>query len=229
MPGIDLPGSHVMDWLAEWSRETRRRQSGLLLLTAHRAKGLEFDHVAVLDGHWRESSQCADAHESRRLFYVAMTRARQTLVLAQAGRPHAFYRELTSVPSVLKRQVGALDLAGELGRRYITPSMEMINLGFSGCYAGSHRVHQDIASLEPGDALGLKHDGQRWVLTDTQGHVVGRMARAFAPPEGMACVQARVVAIQTRSLSQTAEEFQPSMKTSQWEVVVPELVFSGEG
>lgn len=226
MPGIDLPGSHVMDWLAEWSRETRRRQSGLLLLTAHRAKGLEFDHVAVLDGHWGKSSQRADAHESRRLFYVAMTRARQTLVLAQVGGPHAFCDELASVPNVLKRQSGALDLVGELGVRYITPSMREIDLGFSGRYPGSHRVHQDIASLEPGDALGLNHDGQRWVLVDIQGHVVGRMARAFTPPEGMVFMQARVVAIQIRSLSQVAEEFQPSMRTRQWEMVVPELVFS---
>ena len=227
--GIDLPGSHVIEWLAEWSRQTRRRQSGLLLLTAHRAKGLEFDHVAVLDGHWRESSWRADAHESRRLFYVAMTRARQTLVLAQAGGPHAFYRELASVPSVLKRQAGVPSLASELGRRYITPSMREIDLGFAGRYLGSHRVHRDIACLEPGDALGLRHDGQRWVLTDTQGHVVGRMARAFAPPEGMTFMQARVVAIQVRSLFQVAEEFQPSMRTSSWEVVVPELVFLGGG
>lgn len=226
MPGIDLPLSHVIDWLAEWSRETRRRQSGLLLLTAHRAKGMEFDHVAVLDGHWGTGDWHADAHESRRLFYVAMTRARQTLVLAQAGGPHAFYRELTSVPSVLKRQSGLLHLTGELGRRYITPPMREIDLGFAGRYAGGHRVHEDIASLQPGDWLDLRHDGQRWTVTDTQGHVVGRMARAFTPPEGMACVQARVMVIQVRSIVQAAEEFQRSMRASQWEVVVPELVFS---
>ena len=37
-----------IEWLAEWGRDLRRRQRGLLLLTAHRAKGLEFDHVVVL-------------------------------------------------------------------------------------------------------------------------------------------------------------------------------------
>ena len=36
-------------------REVRRRQRGLLLLTAHSAKGLEFDHVVVLDGGWRSA------------------------------------------------------------------------------------------------------------------------------------------------------------------------------
>ena len=48
----ELPVAHFRDWLAEWGREARRRQTGLLLLTAHRAKGLEFDHVVVLDGDW---------------------------------------------------------------------------------------------------------------------------------------------------------------------------------
>ena len=48
----EVPVQHFKEWLAEWGREIRRRQTGLLLLSAHRAKGLEFRHVAVLDGSW---------------------------------------------------------------------------------------------------------------------------------------------------------------------------------
>ena len=44
------PVDSFVEWLDEWGREVRRRQRGLLLLTAHRAKGLEFRHVVVLDG-----------------------------------------------------------------------------------------------------------------------------------------------------------------------------------
>ena len=68
--------------MAEWGREARRRQTGLLL-TAHRAKGLEFDHVVVLDGDWLRSGANEDADATRRLYYVAMTRARKTLALAR--------------------------------------------------------------------------------------------------------------------------------------------------
>ena len=50
--GTEVSVDHFIEWLAEWGRDARRRQHGLLLLTAHRAKGLEFDHVAVLDGGW---------------------------------------------------------------------------------------------------------------------------------------------------------------------------------
>ena len=57
-------------------REIRRQQRGLLLLTAHRAKGLEFDHVMVLDnGGWNRVGQAEDTDAPRRLYYVAMTRA----------------------------------------------------------------------------------------------------------------------------------------------------------
>ena len=50
-----------------------------MLLTAHRAKGLEFDHVAVLDGGWERVGRNEDKDAVRRLYYVAMTRYRKTL------------------------------------------------------------------------------------------------------------------------------------------------------
>ncbi len=43
--GAEVPVDHFVEWLAEWGRDVRRRQRGLLLLTAHRAKGLEFARI----------------------------------------------------------------------------------------------------------------------------------------------------------------------------------------
>ena len=76
-----LPIAYVRNWLAEWSREVRRRQQGLLLTSAHKAKGLEFDHVVILDGRWRATGDGEDAETPRRLYYVSMTRARRMLTL----------------------------------------------------------------------------------------------------------------------------------------------------
>ena len=73
-----IPAASARDWIAEWARENRRRQHALLLTTAHGAKGLEFDHVVILDGNWN-SRNPNEAEEQRRLYYVAMTRARHTL------------------------------------------------------------------------------------------------------------------------------------------------------
>ena len=99
----ELPTAAFREWLAEWARDNRRRQKGLLLTSAHRAKGLEFDHVAVLDGNWRTADRGEDADASRRLFYVAMTRAKGTLTLAKTGDSNPFLRDLTGHPSVLVR------------------------------------------------------------------------------------------------------------------------------
>ena len=40
--GDAMPARYFLEWLAEWSQEIRRRQQGLLLLTAHRATHLRF-------------------------------------------------------------------------------------------------------------------------------------------------------------------------------------------
>ena len=85
--GGEAPVDHVIEWLAEWGREIRRRQQRLLLVTAHGAKGLEFDHVAVLDGGWECAGRGEDPDAPLRLYYVAITRARQTLALARFDGP----------------------------------------------------------------------------------------------------------------------------------------------
>lgn len=45
----------LIEWLAEWGRDLRRKQTGLLLLTAHRAKGL------LTDGLPASEAACAEA------------------------------------------------------------------------------------------------------------------------------------------------------------------------
>jgi len=83
------PVPDLVQWFGEWARDVRGEQRGLLLMTAHRAKGLEFDHVAILNGGWDRPSRGEDADAPRRLFYVAMTRAQSTLTVLTDG-PHAF-------------------------------------------------------------------------------------------------------------------------------------------
>jgi len=79
--GRSLPAADVIEWFAEWAREAWGAQRGLKLLTAHRAKGLEFDDVVILDGGWERPSRNEDQDAPRRLFYVAMTRARRNLIV----------------------------------------------------------------------------------------------------------------------------------------------------
>lgn len=145
----ELPLEHFLDWLVEWGREARRRQTGLLLLTAHKAKGLEFDHVAVLDGEWgqsrRRSGANEDADATRRLYYVAMTRARKTLMLARFDRGKGLLDGLPESPAIVRRPQSELPTPPpELARRYRRLGWLEIDLDFAAQYPPSHAIHQAL-------------------------------------------------------------------------------------
>ena len=246
--GGEVPIEHVIEWLAEWGRDVRRRQRGLLLVTAHSAKGLEFDHVAVLDGGWNQPGKGEDPDAPRRLYYVAMTRARQTLALvrfggsslaphpnfarepeapAYAGRshplPHAF---ADGGPVLYRSPAGVLPETPELARQYRQPGLDEINLGFAGRHHRQNRVHRAIAALSPGDSLEVRVDEQgRWNLLDGSGTAVGRLAASFKAPAGTPLRSATVHAIVSWSREQSEVNFHNGLKCDDWEVVVPELVF----
>ena len=251
--GAALPTVHFLEWLAEWGREARRRQHGLLLLTAHRAKGLEFDHVVVLDGGWQSGNPEEDADAPRRLLYVAMTRARKTLALmrfeagpafAEAGssleiaEPRAAYRApppnplpagLKSSAAVLRRAPAPMPPASpELESRYRWLAMREVDLGFAGRWPAGHPLHKAIADLAPGDPLTVRQSHgtrKRWDLLDGTGRRVGRLANSFQPPGGMRCHAATVLAILAWGRDLAEPQYLSSIQCDAWEVVLPELTF----
>ena len=226
--GGEVPVDHFIEWLAEWGREIRRRQRGLLLLTAHRAKGLEFDHVAVLDGGWERVGRDEDRDAPRRLYYVAMTRARETLALARFEGTHPFQDTLSKRPSVLRREPAAPSpCSPALRYRYVQPSLGEVDLGFAGRQPLHHSTHRAIDRLSPGDALTTRVvNGGRWELLDLPtGTTVGRLAASFEPPPDTRCRSATVLAIVRWSRETSDPKYRDTLKCETWEVVVPELVF----
>ena len=228
----EAPKDSVIEWLAEWGRDIRRRQHGLLLLTAHRAKGLEFDHVAILDGGWDRVSHDADPDEVRRLYYVAMTRARETLALARMGSNHALQEALRAEISVLVRQPIELPPPlPALQRRYVRATLQDVDLGFVGRHSARHKVHHAIAALATGAPLKVRiREGKRWqLLNETGTVVVGRLSSSFKPPQGMRVRSASVLALVGRRRDESEPEFRKLEKCDSWEVVVPEMVFEPDG
>ncbi|MCD8249944.1 MAG: ATP-dependent helicase [Lachnospiraceae bacterium] len=76
--------------------ETRRRQQevkdGVHLTTMHSSKGLEYEKVWILDAAegvtpYKKAVLDADMEEERRMFYVAMTRAKRELVICWSKKP----------------------------------------------------------------------------------------------------------------------------------------------
>ncbi len=243
-----LPIAYVRNWLGEWSKEIRRRQQGLLLTSAHRAKGLEFDHVVILDGRWKAASDAEDPDTARRLYYVSMTRARETLALVQiedAGRPDvrdtpprakweeravSLLQPLGSDQSVLKREVPSPDISDRrLDIRIAECTMKDVVLSFAGWRAVHSDCHRAIAALSPGDPLSVSREDGQSKLLDHEGRQVGRMAKKWTLPRGMTIARASVQGIFTRwADDEDDEEFKMSLRSDTWEVVVPQLFLSRE-
>ena len=225
--GAEVPVDNVIEWLAEWGHKIRRRQQGLLLVTAFGAKGLEFDHVAVLDGGWDRRDPREDPDAPRRLYYVAMTRAQQTLALSRFDGPHRMQDALIDHPSVVWRPPTAPPPAPqELLYRHVRATLEDVDLGFAGRRGERDPIHRAIAALKPGDRLQTRiTDRGRWLLLDGGGTVVGRLAKGFKPPAGMRCRASTVLAVVGWSHKDTDPKFHDAIKCDAWEVVVPELVF----
>ena len=220
------PVDSFVEWLAEWGREVRRRQRGLLLLTAHRAKGLEFDHAVVLDGGWDRVGHEEDPDAPSRLYYVAMTRARRTLALGRLAGSHPIQDALRDSPAVLWRQPVTLPPpAPELARRYRRLTLRDVYLGFAGRKPPSDRLHRAIAALSPGDRVRVRHQSNRWELLDRRGVIVGRLARGFEPQAATRCIDATVMAVVSWNRERSEPQYQEHLQCDKWEVVVPELVF----
>ncbi|SFO41732.1 ATP-dependent DNA helicase RecQ [Roseovarius lutimaris] len=221
--GKALPTPDVIEWFAEWSKDSWGEQRGLRLLTAHRAKGLEFDDVVIMDGGWERPSRNEDQDAPRRLFYVAMTRARRNLIV-MSNDNHEYLP--TASPSVVKRHV-VPDLATVPGPRrfFQSPEMKMVDLSFAGRQGDRHVVHNAIAEAQVGAPVRLSSVGDRWQIEDVQGRALGRMSKAFAPPIGTKFVTGEIAAIIHWRKEDADERFHHVLKRANWEVVVPELVF----
>jgi ATP-dependent DNA helicase RecQ len=221
----EMPRDHFLEWLAEWGRETRRKQNGLLLLTAHRAKGLEFDHVAVLDGGWSQFSSGEDRDAPRRLLYVAMTRARQTLSLARLDHGSKMINELLESKTVFKRVRHEQLSVTNLERKYERLGLADVDLGLAGRFDVHMPIHRAIAALKPGSPLELRLERERWVIAQSDGLTVGRLSAAYNPPPGMVCISAQVFAIVAWYRGDSKPEYQSLSRCEKWEVVIPQLVF----
>ena len=122
-----------LDYFAQASGQINLEQESgdaVQLMTVHAAKGLEFDHVFVLrlthrgfpmaprgtvlefpEALMKEELPRGDFHiqEERRLFYVAITRARERLTLTtvvhKRSRPSVFLEDILSAPHVARQNV----------------------------------------------------------------------------------------------------------------------------
>ncbi len=200
--------------------------NGVFLSTVHSAKGMEFDHVFIVDGGWQRKTG-ADMEEERRLYYVAMSRARETLCLferADCANPHA---GLLDGPFLQKRDGSPLNAHTAETLSYQLLGMKDLYLDFAGRHPEQHPVHQALAALSAGDELQVMEKGEHLFLADKQGITVARLSQTTCNQwrnrlDLIASV--RVVAMVRRYKTDIRDkEFQQSCHGESWEVPVVEF------
>lgn len=83
---------HSKDFTIALNESADPDQDGVRLLTMHSSKGLEFKHVFIIDANegttpYAYKGEIGDVEEERRMFYVAMTRAKERIHISYIEDP----------------------------------------------------------------------------------------------------------------------------------------------
>lgn len=218
-----MPVPDLVEWFAEWANDARSDQRSLLLLTAHRSKGVEFDDVVILNGGWDRPSKGEDPDAPRRLFYVAMTRARRSLAIIADGQ-HPFVQQ--GAEHVLRRAAPAIGADVALPTAlYQVPDLKTVDLSWAGRLRTGHPSIASISAAKVGDPVHIVREGPTWMIQDAQGQALGRMAKSWSPPERLSFLRGEVGAIVRWRKSDNQEEYRVHLHRDVWEAIIPELVF----
>jgi ATP-dependent DNA helicase RecQ len=225
----EVPAADCLEFLYEslaGQRRERRFGQGVLLGTIHSVKGMEFDHVFVLDGGWNAQNR----EEQRRLLYVAMTRARETLCLMQRGdRDNPYWREIDGdfllVRPAAETQAPAPSWTPT---RYAVLGMADFYLSYAGRFPEQAPIHQALAQLQAGSRVDLVPEGEGDVAVRHGEVTVARLSQtAAAVWRGrLADVEsAAVIAMVRRYREDSEESYRAQCRLDRWEIPLLEVVW----
>jgi ATP-dependent DNA helicase RecQ len=232
----EVPVALIRDFFAEAIAErhrSHRTADGVVLVTAHRAKGLEFTHVFVADGGWRAPRESAALEEERRVFYVAATRARETLaVMVRKDRRTPFPYEMSG-GSVVDRTARPVADPGEgrsapplASRRYTIMDPGELYISYAGRFAAGSPVHAAIEATSTGDSVRMVVRGKRIQIETAGGVPIAALSEAgkSAWEPRLAFVRsARVTAMVRRTREQETEAYRERIHVDAWEFPVVEV------
>jgi ATP-dependent DNA helicase RecQ len=231
---VEAGVGEVIDWVYETLAEQRRAQRsgrGVFLATAHAVKGMEFDHVCIVDGDWRPQRTPAEQEGERRLYYVAMTRARQSLWLFQREDQRNPHVRLLGGDHLLRERPEGLETLSEdiLRLRYELLGMGDLHLDYAAQYREEvGETLERLAALGPGSALRMVKRGGTLDLIDETGYGIARLsreARKTWEPRLPFIREVRVLAMVRR---RREDSDQPKgCHAEVWELPLAEVVYTG--
>lgn len=198
----------------------------MFLSTVHSVKGLEFDHVFILDGSW-SNKKGDEAEEERRLFYVAMSRARETLTLFSKHNTVNPHCNLPHGEFMLTRSSEFSGITPKSIFEYILLGMDDLFIDFAGMRNENHPSRKAIEALKFGEKISFKHSGDTIELVNKSGVSVGRLSKNAKNKWSnslMEVEEAKVVAVVRRYKEDNSDEAQKERcRGDRWEVPLVEV------
>ena len=206
-------------------RKERRLGRGVFLTTIHSVKGMEFSHLVILDGGWTKDS----LEEQRRLLYVAMTRAKETLCLMQRKDAcNPFLNEIAD-DFALRRNAAESLGANQLTvtRHYALLGLNDFHISFAGRFPETNPIHQYLTALSPGNLLSIANINGKIVLQHgdvTVARLSQKGHQEWADKlERIEMV--RVIAMIKRYRDDSEESYRSRCMVEEWEIPLVELVY----
>ncbi len=140
----EFPEEGILNFLADAALqsdqdELKEEQKAVRLMTVHASKGLEFDVVFIAgleDGLFphqkmnEENTSPEEAEEERRLFYVALTRARKKVFLSYAQTRTLFGHRQVNIPSEFIFDIPETLTEEEVFNEYDLPRKPLLEINF---------------------------------------------------------------------------------------------------
>jgi len=231
----ELPVAQAIDYLWEALSEQKRDRfmgRGVFLSTVHYAKGTEFDHVLLLDGGW--DGRPDNFEEERRVYYVGMTRAKQTLTLyTRQDQNNPFAASLSQ--KLADKHFLCLKPEGKdvpktvLMRRYYLIGMRDLFIDFAGRMPSENAVHKELSDLKVGDFIYLIEDNGKVTVVTKEQHTVAMLSKGAAVswlPRLDKIESAAVVAMVNRQKEDSTDlEYSAKIQCENWEIPLIEVVW----
>jgi ATP-dependent DNA helicase RecQ len=231
-----LPVGRAINRFYEFTAEQRREKvigHGIYLSTVHSSKGMEFPHVFILDGDWGKQRRPKQWEEERRVMYVGMTRAEETLCLMKAAQgANPFLSEIRGDFVVYKTYKTATSDNGLSEKRYKLIELNAVYLDYAGCFTNDHIIHKHLASLEAGQSVKFCPKANEIEIHTAGGCRVAKLSKEGSAKWSQRMNQIcdlRVVALLRRNRDDPQEGFQNRIKADWWELPVLEAVYTPSG
>jgi ATP-dependent DNA helicase RecQ len=189
---------------------------------------MEFDHVFILGDSWKVLST-VEMEEERRLFYVGMSRARETLHLFSLNGRNNPHAGLLDGEYATIRKIPPLADQTPLRRHYELLGLDDLFLDFAGMRPVNHPIRAALHELQAGDLLRAEMRNDQIELVHLNGISVARLSKAAQTrwkDRLQEILEIRVVAMVRRYRKDiTDQEYSNKCHGEMWDLPIVEVVW----